>query len=131
VKAEGLVFAYHNHAFEFPNDGFNLLWASTDSEYVKSQLDIAWCQIGGEDPAAMIKKLKGRLPLVHLKDFDPSKSPQWTVAGDGLVDWTSTLEAISEGDVVFGAIELDESPIDPIEAVAECVKFFRSRGISG
>jgi sugar phosphate isomerase/epimerase len=130
VTATGLVFAYHNHAFEFENNGFATLYATADPAFVKAQLDIAWCQIGGEDPAAMIETLANRLPLVHLKDFDPDKTPQWTPAGTGKVNWDAVLESIAKGHVEFGAIELDESPGDPLEAVAESIRFFRSRGIS-
>jgi sugar phosphate isomerase/epimerase len=130
VKDAGLSFCYHNHAFEFENDGFNTLYANADPEYVKAQLDIAWCQIGGSDPAEMIRTLKGRLPLVHLKDFDPARTPEWTPAGQGKVDWLACLGAIAEGNVEFGAIELDLSPGDPLEAVEESVNFFRAKGIS-
>jgi len=130
VKDAGLTLAYHNHAFEFENDGLTTLYDTADPELVKAQLDIAWAQIGGADPVALIQKLKGRLPLVHLKDFDPDKTPQWRPAGQGIVDWDKILAAIAEGDVEYGAIELDESPGDPLDAVAESVAFFRSKGIS-
>jgi sugar phosphate isomerase/epimerase len=130
AKAAGLTFCYHNHAFEFENDGFNTLYANADPEFVNAQLDIAWCQIGGSDPVEMIRKLKGRLPLVHLKDYDPEQTPQWRPAGQGVIDWDGCLGAIAEGEVEFGAIELDESPGSPLEAVAESVKYFRSMGIT-
>ncbi|HWD41842.1 MAG TPA: sugar phosphate isomerase/epimerase family protein [Fimbriimonas sp.] len=130
VKDAGLVLCYHNHAFEFEDDGLNKLYDAADPDLVKAQLDVAWCQIGGGNPAEYIRKLSSRLPLLHLKDFDPSKTPQWRPGGQGLVDWDATLAAANEGNVEFGAIELDESPGDPIDAVRESVEFFRSKGIT-
>jgi sugar phosphate isomerase/epimerase len=130
VKAEGLALCYHNHAFEFENNGLDALYAAADKDLVKAQLDIAWAQIGGADPAAKVTELLDRLSLVHLKDFDTSKTPQWRPCGAGVADWDSVLAAISKGHVEFGAIELDESPGDPFDAVAESVDFFRSKGIS-
>ena len=130
VNAEGLTLCYHNHAFEFEGNGFDTLYNTASPELLKAQLDIAWCQIGGADPAKKIAELRERLPLVHLKDFDPDKQPQWTAAGQGKVDWDACLAEINKGDVEFGAIELDESPGDPFDSVAESVAFFRARGVS-
>jgi sugar phosphate isomerase/epimerase len=132
VRDAGLNLLYHNHDFEFKNpgkSGLKVLFESTDSGLVKSELDIAWVQIGGGDPATYIRELRSRLPLVHLKDFDPDKTPRWRPCGQGLVDWDGCLAAIAEGEVEFGAIELDESPGDPIQAVRESYEFFKSKGL--
>src|SRR5579862_2665353 len=51
---EALEVAYHNHDFEFKNEGkpgLDVLFESSDPALVKSELDIAWVQIGGRDPA--------------------------------------------------------------------------------
>lgn len=132
VRDAGLNLCYHNHDFEFKNpgkSGLKVLFESTDPGLVKSELDIAWVQIGGGDPAAYIREFRSRLPLVHLKDFDPDKTPRWRPCGQGLVDWDACLSEIAAGDVEFGAIELDESPGDPIDAVRESFEFFSSKGL--
>ena len=33
------------------------------------EMDVFWVKLGGENPVAMIKKLKGRISQLHLKDF--------------------------------------------------------------
>lgn len=130
LAAEGLTLAYHNHAFEFKDGGLDALYAATDPQYVKAQLDLAWVQIGGEDPAAYVRKMADRTPLVHLKDFDPDQTPQWRPAGEGVVNWDEVLNACDEIGVQFGSIELDESPGDPIDAVGKSVEYFKARGLS-
>jgi sugar phosphate isomerase/epimerase len=132
AKDAGLTLCYHNHDFEFKNEGkpgLKVLFESSDPALVKSELDIAWVQIGGGDPATYIRELRSRLPLVHLKDFDPSQTPRWRPCGQGLVNWDACLAEIAAGDVEFGPIELDESPGDPIEAVRQSYEFFVSKGL--
>ena len=40
------------------------------------------------------------------------------------------IKASGRAGVEFGAIELDESPGEPLDAVRESVEFFRSKGIT-
>jgi len=129
LAEQGLTLAYHNHAFEFEGDGLDALYAATDKSALKAQLDLAWVKIGGQDPAAYLRKHADRTPLVHLKDYDATKKPQWTPAGQGTLDFDSVLAACQEAGVEFGSIELDESPGDPIDAVRQSFEFFSSKGL--
>ena len=128
LDGEGLRFAYHNHAHEFEGDGLDKFYEATDPELVLAELDLAWVQIGGQDPAEYLRKLGRRAPLVHLKDYDPAQKPQWRPAGEGIVDWDAILAVCEEVGVEYGAIELDESPGDPLEAVRVSYEFFREKG---
>ena len=134
LKAEGLTLCYHNHDFEFVEidgtTGLDLLYAKTNPNLLQAELDLAWIQIGSQDPAAYIRKYATRTPLVHLKDFDPNATPRWRPAGEGVVDWDACLAACNEANVQFGAIELDESPGDPIDAVRKSFEFFKAKGLS-
>jgi sugar phosphate isomerase/epimerase len=130
VKEAGIRFAYHNHAHEFEGDGLDKFYAATDPELVLAELDLAWVHIGGQDPAAYLRKMGKRAPLVHLKDYDPNEKPQWRPAGTGVLDFDSILAACDELGVEYGAIELDESPGDPIDAVRQSYEFFKSKGLS-
>lgn len=129
VKAQGLTLAYHNHDFEFKNDGLAELYAAADADTVKAELDVAWVGIGGADPTEWIERLSGRLPLIHLKDYDPAKQPVWQSGGQGVIDWDSVLAAATAAGVEFGAVELDEYAGDPINAIRDSYRFFSSRGI--
>lgn len=128
VKDAGLTLCYHNHDFEYANgDGLAALYATVPADLLQAEIDAAWVQIAGYDPAEVIRSLKGRVPLVHLKDFDPSRTPRWTPAGQGQLDYDAVLAACREAGVQFGGIELDESPGEPIAAVRESVAFLKDK----
>jgi len=130
LAAEGLTLAYHNHAFEFEGDGLDALYAAASPEYLKAQLDLAWVKIGGADPVEYVTKMSGRVPCVHVKDYDPEQTPQWRPAGQGVMNWDEILPACEAAGVQFAGIELDESPGDPIEAVRESFEYFKGKGLS-
>jgi len=139
LRQDGLSLAYHNHDFEFVpaqegGDGSEqplaVLYAAASSDTLKAELDLAWIKIGGGDPAAWVRKLGSRAPLVHLKDYDPSQNPQWVPGGKGIVDWDPVLAACRETGVKFGVIELDAYAGQPIDAVRESFRYFSSKGLS-
>lgn len=69
----GLVLMYHNHDFEFVKIGgkygLDIMYETVPAEYLQTELDTCWVNVGGEDPAKYIDKYSGRTPVVHLKDF--------------------------------------------------------------
>ena len=129
VREAGLRLAYHNHDFEFKEGGFEELYDNSSPENLNAELDVAWVQIGGADPVEWINKLSNRLPLIHLKDFDDTKDPQWQVAGEGKVDWDGVLAAADKAGVEYGAVELDLYAGNPLDAVKGSYDFFTARGI--
>lgn len=68
-----MVLMYHNHDFEFVKIdgkyGLDIMYDTVPAEYLQTELDTCWVNVGGEDPAAYITKYSGRTPVVHLKDF--------------------------------------------------------------
>jgi len=134
LRAEGLTLCYHNHDFEFANPvdgkaGLTVLYENASPENLQAEIDCAWVQIGGQDPAAFVSGLSGRVPLVHLKDFDPSATPQWTPAGQGKVDYEALIPACRAAGAKFACIELDQSPGDPMDAVKASIQFLKGHGI--
>ncbi|MBX3120061.1 MAG: sugar phosphate isomerase/epimerase [Fimbriimonadaceae bacterium] len=134
VQATGLQLGYHNHAFEFALEGgrpgLDVFYEAANPEYVKAQIDVYWVLDGGQNPAEYVRKLKGRVPSVHLKDGDGKQPPTYLEAGRGVVDWDSVLAACTEAGVEFGSIELDTCIRPGLEMVRESVEFFRSKGVS-
>ncbi len=69
----GLVLLYHNHDFEFVKIdgryGLDVMYETVPAEYLQTELDTCWVNVGGADPVAYIEKYSGRTPVVHLKDF--------------------------------------------------------------
>ena len=72
-EKQGITLLYHNHDFEFVKDEKTGEYA-LDQLYreipeLQTQVDTCWVKVAGEDPAAYVKKYKGRAPIVHLKDY--------------------------------------------------------------
>jgi sugar phosphate isomerase/epimerase len=69
----GISLLYHNHFHEFQVfDGstvFDLILGHTDPNLVKLELDTYWAMRGGEDPAALLRKWRERIRLIHQKDY--------------------------------------------------------------
>lgn len=126
----GLRFAYHNHAFEFKfqgdQPGMDVFYQAADPS-VHAQLDLYWCYTGGQDPAAYVRKLKGRIVSVHLKDGKGEDKPQYSPA-EGVLKWDEILAACESSGVEVGAIEYDECVGSPFDAVAASLDFFRKKG---
>ncbi|HWA82996.1 MAG TPA: sugar phosphate isomerase/epimerase [Fimbriimonadaceae bacterium] len=129
LSARGLKLAYHNHDFEFgPDQGMRQLMANA-GEHVKFQIDLGWVLFAGQDPAEFLRDVRGKAPLVHLKDMAPDLDNPHVVAGEGAMNWPSVLEACSETNVLFGAVEMDKPPHDPLTDVKTCVQYFQARGL--
>ena len=66
-------FSYHSHNFEFRKAGgetwLEIFYDKADPRYVKAGLDTYWVQAGGGCPAAWIRELAGRMPVLHVKDM--------------------------------------------------------------
>ncbi len=73
AKEQGITLLYHNHDFEFQKVdgeyGLDMLYRLVPAEYLQTELDTCWVNVGGENPADYIRKYEGRCPVVHLKDF--------------------------------------------------------------
>ena len=102
-------------------------------------LDTFWVQAGGADPAAWIKKLKGRTPVVHFKDMCiynyfpegekfPKRDQRIAAIGEGNMNYDAIIEACLEADVEYGFVELDECyGADPFDAMKRSYEFLTTR----
>jgi inosose dehydratase len=78
--------------------------------------DTAHLAAGGGDPAAVIRRYRDRLALVHLKDvrLDPL---EFLPLGQGSLDFADILSAVREtGYDSWLIVELDSYAGDPLEA---------------
>lgn len=99
VSDAGMTFGYHNHSAEFKKfDGktaFDHLFAMTDPNHVKIQLDVGWVTVAGEDPIALLEQYKGRVVSLHVKDVGKraadGKEPASVALGEGVTDWKKVL----------------------------------------
>jgi sugar phosphate isomerase/epimerase len=112
LKAEGLMLGYHNHNIEFARiDGklaLETIFEKTDPGILFSELDTYWVQAGGGNPAKWIRSLKGRLPVLHCKDYAMlDNGPRFAEVGYGNLDWDDIFAAAEEAGVQRYVVEQD------------------------
>jgi sugar phosphate isomerase/epimerase len=122
VKDAGLEFGYHNHSAEFKKfngqTAFDYLFANTDPNLVKIQLDVGWVTVAGEDPIAILEKYKGRVVSLHVKDVGKrgadGKDPPSVALGEGVTDWKKVLGKAHASGVKHYFYEQEEPFTRPI-----------------
>ncbi|MEM7117816.1 MAG: sugar phosphate isomerase/epimerase [Chloroflexota bacterium] len=134
LHAADLTFSYHNHSFEFVRfgnqTGLDLIYADTEPRFVQAEIDTYWVQHGGGDPAAWIARMKGRMPVVHLKDMVILAGTQaMAEVGEGNLNWPAILAACEEAGVEWYAVEQDICQRNPFESLAISYRNLRGMGV--
>lgn len=131
LRATGLRLSYHNHAWEFekfpddPRYKLDILLESTTPGHLCAELDLAWIYVGGVDPAAYIRKCKGRCPVIHAKDVVLAKQGRkqtFTPLGQGELNWSEIFAAGDAAGIEWYVYEQDSgvgSPFDYAQASYE------------
>jgi sugar phosphate isomerase/epimerase len=122
LKGEGLTFGYHNHNVEFQK--FNGVCAidrlveECPDMYVI--LDLFWVQAGGANPVKYLEKYKGRIKLVHLKDYRVSGwDRKFAEIGQGNLDWNLIIPLCEKNGIPYAVIEQDGDFLsDPFDSLA-------------
>lgn len=115
IKAAGLQFGYHNHNVEFIDAGgycaMDVLIEETDWNFI---LDVGWAHVAKKNTVALIQKLTGRIPYIHLKDFalhTDSDRSWWEIVpiGCGEVSFDSILPALERAGTKIAYVEQDNA----------------------
>jgi sugar phosphate isomerase/epimerase len=121
TKKSGIRFGYHNHVEEFKPlpDGklpYDVLLSETDPKLVVMEMDLGWAHEAGADPLKYFAKYPGRFPLVHVKDFDKSRT--MVDVGKGEIDWEAIFAKADLAGIKHYFVEFDDpkSPFDSIQA---------------
>ncbi len=117
----GITLSYHNHSFEFQKFngklGLDLIYDNSNPEFFQGEIDTYWIQHGGQDPAAWCEKLKGRLPLLHLKDYGVLETgPTYVEVGEGNLNWPAILKAAKKAKCLWYLVEQDTCQRPPLES---------------
>jgi len=124
LRAAGIRLSYHNHAWElekYPDDNrpkLDILMESTKPGNLCAELDLAWLYVGGADPAAYIRKFKGRCPLIHAKDVVKAKGGQkqaFKPLGQGELNWPEIFKAGDTSGVEWYVYEQDSGEGSPFD----------------
>lgn len=138
IQASGHRFMYHNHNMEFAlYNGKNFLEHLCDTftpEECGITLDTYWVQAGGGDPAYWLRKLKGRVEVVHFKDmvYSPEdKAVRMAAIGEGNMNYGEILKACEDAGTRYAYVEQDNCyGEDPIECLRRSYEYLRAQGLN-
>lgn len=125
LAKEGIHFFYHAHGYEFkPSEEgtlFDYMVMKTSAENVSYECDVYWVFHGGQDPALLLKKHKGRFVALHIKDMkNGQETGEFTgntpltsdvVVGTGQLDFQKILRAAVQTGVKFYFIEDENAEV--------------------
>ena len=149
----GFIMLYHNHDFEFEKIGeqyrLDYLYEQIPADLLKTQLDLCWVKVGGENPAEYLRKYADRAPLVHFKDFVGQKSEsmyeligikseqknsdgafELRPVGYGCQDWYANIKATEDTIAEWVIVEQDKANMEktPLESAALSRNYLKTLG---
>jgi sugar phosphate isomerase/epimerase len=131
MQQAGKTLCYHNHNIEFRKlDGkvaLDLIYAGASSAALKAELDTYWVQYGGGDVLAWCRKMAGRLPIIHIKDYQttPKSEPDFCEIGSGVLDFKAIIAAAETAGCQWFVVEQDSCPGDPLESLEKSFRYIQ------
>lgn len=133
-RAAGLKLGYHNHANEFyrPVAGgptvLDRIYNETSPQNVVAELDTFWVQRGGGDVVEWVRRLKGRQPFIHLKDFkvNPAGESSFCEIGAGTLPFARIISEAESGGCEWFIVEQDTCPGDPFVSIKQSFGYLKA-----
>jgi sugar phosphate isomerase/epimerase len=123
LRAAGITLGYHNHGIEFVRHQgapvLDYIYAHTAPENLVAEIDTYWIHYGGGDVVAWCKKLRGRLPSLHLKDYGytTGDKPHYCEIGHGTLPFPDIIAAAEASGCQWFIVEQDTCPGDPFTSL--------------
>lgn len=120
AEERGFTVGYHNHSFEFRKVGGERIMdrlVNELSENINFILDTYWVQHGGGDPAEWIKKLSGRIDVLHLKDMAMEDTQVFAEIGNGNINFDRVMEEADKAGIKTFVVEQDSCKGDPFDSI--------------
>jgi sugar phosphate isomerase/epimerase len=130
ARKAGLYVAYHNHDFEFVDQGgqtgYDILLKETDPALVKLQMDLYWIAHGSKLTAHdWFVRQPGRYVMWHVKDMHRT-SRDYTEVGNGSIDFTRIWpDAELSGLEHFFVEQGGNFTHDPFRSVADSAEYVK------
>ena len=143
LRDEGLHLSYHNHAVDFTKINgktiFEQIVEATDPDCVFLEPDTFWLQAGGAHVISWLKRLKGRIFIVHFKDYAIDQYSDHTFlecthrlfaeVGEGNLNWPGIIKECLDQNIPWCAVEQDTSQRPPYESIAISYKNLKAFGV--
>ncbi|MDR2104098.1 MAG: sugar phosphate isomerase/epimerase [Treponema sp.] len=143
LRDEGIYLSYHNHAIDFSKvNGKTILEQiveGSDERYVSFEPDTHWLQAGGGHVITWLKKLKGRIYIVHFKDYGIDQYSDHTFLecthrifaeiGEGNLNWPGIIQECLDQNISWCAVEQDRVQRPGYEAIALSLKNLKGFGL--
>lgn len=138
INEAGLMFGYHNHAFEFVGEVGNRtideIYAKTDWKII---LDTGWADLANScDIKEDIERFTDRLVYVHLKDFMKKIEEDGKIIdkiaplyhGDTPIDYI--IEALNKTNTLVAYVEQDNAPAsgDSLNEMKKSIEGLKKKG---
>ena len=128
----GLTLSIHNHWWEFEllngKPVYKYMLEYLDKS-VLFEVDVYWATTAGANPAAVVKELGKRAPLLHIKDGPCVKDQPMTAVGDGKVDVQAVIKA-SAKTAEWLIVEIDNCATDMLAAVKKSHDYLVGKGFA-
>lgn len=133
IAGHGLRLGYHNHDFELSSrvDGVPALEVLADQldDAVLLEVDTYWAAVGGQDVAALLRRLGDRVQYLHVKDGPAiSRDDYMTAVGGGVMPVAEILAASPSAR--WRVVELDRCATDMLTAVEESLAWLADHGLA-
>ncbi|MDX6766899.1 MAG: sugar phosphate isomerase/epimerase [Candidatus Methylacidiphilales bacterium] len=136
MAAAGQTLCYHNHNHEFRKlEGrtiFERIFAKSDPKHLQGEPDTFWVQYGGGDPVDWCERLAGRLPIIHLKDYQTNadNGHQFCEIGSGNLNFRKIIAAAEKSGCRWFVVEQDVCPGSPLDSLAQSFRYIQENLLS-
>ena len=126
LESNGFRFFYHHHFMEFYRYGGRTIFDMLidDAPHVHFTADTYWLQYGGVDVCAFLRRLRGRIECVHLKDYRidldgrmenafAAFAPAMCPVGDGTLNFHAIAQTMRDSGTMYYFVEQDNADSHP------------------
>ncbi len=111
VRDAGFTVGWHNHDWDLQDVGGTTPVDLMAEAGLDLELDLGWVARAGQDPAAVLRRLNGRVRAVHVKDLAPegqaADEDGWADVGHGTQGWAAIKKELDAQGIDHWVIEHD------------------------
>ncbi len=136
MAAAGMTLCYHNHNHELRKLGgktiLDRIYDNTNPRHLQGEPDTFWIHYGGAENVEWCEKLAGRLPLIHLKDYEttPENTHALCEIGKGNLNFPKIIAAAEQSGCQWFIVEQDTCPGDPVDSLRQSFEYIKANLIS-